>query len=300
MTSPFLLSTWSFSEPILESEYPNLSAGCSALDAVEACVRNAEQDESIDSVGFGGLPDRNGNCTFDAMVMTSPSSSGAVCGIERHLHPVSIARLVMEKTNHTLLAGTLADDFADSHAMESANILADTSEQKWESWKKRSRDTKPLAPFDHGHGQLFGSHDTIGTIALDSHGALAGACSTSGMAWKVPGRVGDSPIVGHGLYVDPKRGAATGTGHGELISGVNGAFLVVDLMGRGATPLEAIHETLDRIVSCWDIKKEYQVAFIATTPEGKFAGGALRPGFKYAICNSDGCIVKDPELVMLD
>ncbi|MDE1038618.1 MAG: isoaspartyl peptidase/L-asparaginase, partial [Phycisphaerales bacterium] len=193
MASPFLLSTWSFSEPILESEYPNLSAGCSALDAVEACVRNAEQDESIDSVGFGGLPDRNGNCTFDAMVMTSPSSSGAVCGIERHLHPVSIARLVMEKTNHTLLSGSLADDFADSHEMKSSDILADSSKQKWEHWKKTSNVNMP-APFDHGHGKLSGSHDTIGTLALDTHGILAGACSTSGMAWKVPGRVGDSPI----------------------------------------------------------------------------------------------------------
>ena len=154
MASPFLLSTWSFSEPILESEYPNLSAGCSALDAVEACVRNAEQDKSIDSVGFGGLPDRNGNCTFDAMVMTSPSSSGAVCGIERHLHPVSIARLVMEKTNHTLLAGTLADDFADSHGMESANILADTSEQKWERVE--------FTNINGGYGVFLGLFGAIG------------------------------------------------------------------------------------------------------------------------------------------
>ncbi|MBC8309088.1 MAG: isoaspartyl peptidase/L-asparaginase [Phycisphaerales bacterium] len=298
MTSPLLISTWSFSLPIIEAEYPKLATVGSALDVVEACAIAAETDESIDSVGFGGLPDREGRCTFDAAVMLSPPQSGAVCAMERHLHPVTAARLVMEQTEHKMLVGSLADDFANSHGLPSENICSDRAKAKWEHWKKSNAQATPPAPFDHGHGELFGSHDTIGTLALDAGGTMAGSCSTSGMAWKVPGRVGDSPIIGHGLYVDPLRGAATATGHGELISGISGAFLVVELMGRGASPEEAIHDTLARLVECWPLKKEHQVAFIAMTPDGNFAGGALRPGFKYAVCNEHEQTVREPDIVL--
>jgi L-asparaginase/N4-(beta-N-acetylglucosaminyl)-L-asparaginase len=204
----------------------------------------------------------------------------------------------MERTEHSMLVGSLADDFADSHGLESTSILSDRAKAKWEHWKNSSKDATPPAPYDHGHGELFGSHDTIGTLAIDAGGMMAGSCSTSGMAWKVPGRVGDSPIIGHGLYVDPLRGAATGTGHGELISGICGAFLVVELMGRGASPEEAIHDTLSRLAQCWPLKEEHQVAFIATTPEGKVAGGALRPGFKYAVRTEHEQVVRDPDIVL--
>ncbi|MBC8201948.1 MAG: isoaspartyl peptidase/L-asparaginase, partial [Planctomycetes bacterium] len=132
----------------------------------------------------------------------------------------------------------------------------------------------------------------------DAGGFMAGSCSTSGMAWKVPGRVGDSPIIGHGLYVDPQRGAATGTGHGELISGICGSFLIVELMGNGATPEEAIHQTLSRLAQCWPLKKEHQVAFIATTPTGNFAAGSLRPGFKYSVCDGSQQSVLDPQIIL--
>ena len=274
MTSPLILSTWSFSLPIIEAEFSKLTTVGSALDVVEACAIAAELDESIDSVGYGGLPDREGRCTFDAAVMTSPHESGSVCGLERHLHPVTVARLVMERTEHKMLVGSLADDFADSHGIESSeSILSDRAKAKWERWKKSNQDATPPAPYDHGHGELFGSHDTIGTIAIDAGGTMAGSCSTSGMAWKVPGRVGDSPIIGHGLYVDPLRGAASATGHGELISGVCGSFLVVELMGRGAQPEDAIHDTLARLAQCWPLTEEHQVAFIACTPDGTFRSG---------------------------
>ena len=298
MSTPLLISTWSFSLPIIREEYPALSTVGSALDVVERCAIAAESDESIDSVGYGGLPDREGRCTFDASVMTSPSQSGAVCGIERHLHPVSIARLVMERTPHNMLVGSLADEFADSHGMESSTILSARAKAKWEQWKQSKQDATPPAPYDHGHGELFGSHDTIGTLAIDANGTMAGACSTSGMAWKIPGRVGDSPIIGHGLYVDPQRGAATATGHGELISGICGSFLVVELMGRGASPKEAIHDTLSRLAKCWPLEKHHQVAFIATTPEGKYASGSLRSGFKYAVCDGIKCAVYEPAIVL--
>jgi len=298
MTTPLLISTWSFSLPIIEAEFPKLSVVGSALDVVEACAIAAESEESIDSVGFGGLPDREGRCTFDAALMKSPHESGAVCGMERHLHPVSVARLVMERTEHSMLGGSLADDFADAQGMPSETILAESANAKWESWKKTNTPPLPAPPFDVGTGELFGSHDTLGTIAIDAGGTMAGSCSTSGMAWKVPGRVGDSPIIGHGLYVDPARGAATATGHGELISGICGSFLVVDLMGRGAKPEEAIHDTLSRLAECWPLEEEHQVAFIATTPEGNYAAGSLRPGFKYSVCHNKHQAILDPELVL--
>jgi N4-(beta-N-acetylglucosaminyl)-L-asparaginase len=298
VSTPLLISTWSFSLPIIETEFSKLLKTGSALDVVEACARTAESDESIDSVGYGGLPDREGRCTFDAAVMISPSESGAVCGMERHLHPVSVARLVMNETEHSMLAGSLADDFADSHGLESTSILSERAKTKWETWKKSNTPPVPPPPLDVGTGELFGSHDTIGTIAIDSGGTMAGSCSTSGMAWKVPGRVGDSPIIGHGLYVDPKRGAATGTGHGELISGICGSFLIVELMGRGASPKDAIYETLSRLAQCWPLQKEHQVAYIATTPSGKFASGALRSGFKYSVCHGTSALILDPDIVL--
>ena len=298
MRTPLLISTWSFSLPIIEAQYPNLAAAGSALDVVEQSAIAAESNEKIDSVGYGGLPDREGRCTFDAAVMTSPPESGSVCGIERHRHPVSVARLVMEGTEHSMLVGSLADDFADSHGLESTSILSERAKTKWETWKKSNTPPVPPPPLDVGTGELFGSHDTIGTIAIDAGGTLAGSCSTSGMAWKVPGRVGDSPIIGHGLYVDPKRGAATGTGHGELISGICGSFLIVELMGRGASPKEAIHDTLARLAECWPLKKEHQVAFIATTPSGKYAAGSLRPGFKYSVCDDKSARILDPDIVL--
>ncbi len=298
MTSPLLISTWSFSLPIIEGEFPKLASAGSALDVVEACAISAESNESIDSVGYGGLPDREGRCTFDAAVMTSPPESGSVCGIERHLHPVSVARMVMERTEHSMLVGSLADDFADKQGIASENILADSAKTKWEAWKKTNMPPVPPPPLDIGTGELFGSHDTIGTIGIDAGGTMAGSCSTSGMAWKVPGRVGDSPIIGHGLYVDPLRGAATGTGHGELISGICGSFLVVELMGRGASPEDAIHDTLARLAQCWPLQEEHQVAFIATTPKGNYAAGALRPGFKYAVCDGSQQSILDPEIVL--
>jgi len=298
VTSPLLISTWSFSLPIIEGEFPKLASAGSALDVVEACAISAESNESIDSVGYGGLPDREGRCTFDAAVMTSPPESGSVCGIERHLHPVSVARMVMERTEHSMLVGSLADDFADKQGIASENILADSAKAKWEAWKKTNMPPVPPPPLDIGTGELFGSHDTIGTIGIDAGGTMAGSCSTSGMAWKVPGRVGDSPIIGHGLYVDPLRGAATGTGHGELISGICGSFLVVELMGRGASPEEAIHDTLARLAQCWPLQEEHQVAFIATTPKGNYAAGALRPGFKYAVCDGSQQSILDPEIIL--
>ena len=175
MTTPLLISTWSFSLPIIEAEFSRLATSGSALDVVESCARAAESDESIDSVGYGGLPDRNGRCTFDAAVMMSPPQSGAVCGIERHLHPVSVARLVMERTEHSMLSGSLADDFADEQGLPSETIRSESAKAKWEAWKKTNTPPVPPPPIDDGTGEIFGSHDTIGTLALDVSGTMAGS-----------------------------------------------------------------------------------------------------------------------------
>ncbi len=292
--APLLLSTWNFSLPIVEAHYPRLVTAGSAMDVVEACAQVAELDAELGSVGFGGTPDRDGHVTLDAAVMLSPARSGSVGGLERHIHAVSVARMVMERTRHKMLVGSAADDFADAQGMESENLLSKKARQRWERWRKSN--APPVSPLPTGAPDS--SHDTIGTLALDAGGTIAGSCSTSGSAWKVPGRVGDSPIIGHGLYVDPARGAATATGLGELISGVCGSFLVVELMGRGASPAEAVHDTLARLAEAWDLEQNHQAAFIAMSPHGDWAGGALRNGFKIAAATEAGCLLHDPQVVL--
>jgi isoaspartyl peptidase/L-asparaginase-like protein (Ntn-hydrolase superfamily) len=339
MTSPLIISTWSFGQRGNEAAWPLLAAGGSSLDAVERACCVVEADPEVDSVGYGGLPDRDGHVSLDACIMVSPSRCGSVCNVGRHLHVASIARAVMERTPHIMLAGAEADDFADACGLPPAELLNPEAKLKWEQWRSQPREVdqsrdggggRPgLRPIDSGGadgGRLFtiasqGSkagpasrpsesrpspteadwkhHDTIGVLALDSKGELAGACSTSGTPFKTPGRVGDSPIIGHGLYVDPRAGAAVATGTGELIMGVCGSFLAVELMRRGEAPSNAIRMALDRIVTNHDLRDHHQVALIAMTPSGEFASGALRPGFKLSLMTSDGGQIVDPDLVVI-
>ena len=142
-------------------------------------------------------------------------------------------------------------------------------------------------------------HDTVTILARDQQGRLAGACTTSGMAFKVPGRVGDSPIIGQGLYVDQEAGAAGATGTGEVISGVCGSFLIVECMRRGASPIDAITETLERIRKRFDLHPEHQVAFVAMSKTGEWASGALRPGFRHTITDEAGSRVEEPNVVLI-
>ncbi len=273
------------------------------MDAVIAACESAENDLAVDSVGKGGLPDATGRVSLDACVMESPARSAGVCYLTRHNSAAAIARAVMEKTNHKLLAGEGADQFADAMGFpEDRELLTPAAKQAWDIWSKDpmhfasmdrykgwippSNSEEMYAKKDRGDGENAAHnrhHDTIGALAMDAAGVMAGGCTTSGMAFKVPGRVGDSPIIGHGLYVEPGVGACTATGTGELIMGVCGAFLAVELMRRGGTPLDALREVITRIMQSYEIRAEHQAAFIALRADGTWAGAALRPGFRTAV-----------------
>lgn len=294
---------------------PILRNGGEALDAVVHAATAIEEDPAIDSVGLGGLPDADGNVSLDACVMTDPNRCGAVMYIQHFARAAQIARKVMEETIHTTLAGEGAESFADMYGFPRVNLLTNEAREVWERWRinpgaiDRDRYRGWLPPINieelrgvdpratrHAPEPL---HDTVTILGRDAHGRLAGACTTSGMAFKVPGRVGDSPIIGQGLYVDQEAGAAGATGTGEIISGVCGSFLIVELMRRGATPSDAIEETLQRIHRRFNLLAEHQVAFIAISKEGMWASGALRPGFRHTITDETGSRIEDPTLTLL-
>lgn len=309
-----MVSTWSFGLRANEAAWPRMIAG-DALGAVEAACGYADAASDIDSVGYGGLPDASGRVSLDGCVMLSPARCGSVAGLRCHLHPVSVARRVMERTPHVMLVGADADDFADREGFPRSDLLAPAARASFDKWRAeggavdQSRDGPsrtlgydPMRPVDRRHGEdgrLFGGelpadeakwrhHDTIGCLALDGHGVFAGGCSTSGTPFKVPGRVGDSPIIGHGLYVDPSVGGATATGTGELIMGVCGAFLVVEAMRRGATPFEATREAVTRLAHAYDLQPHHQAVFLAMDARGRFAAAALRPGYRTSVRDADG------------
>jgi N4-(beta-N-acetylglucosaminyl)-L-asparaginase len=319
---PCIASTWSFSVRGNASAWPALAAGGDPLDAVLEACRVAEEDPSVDSVGFGGLPDAEGHVTLDGCVMRSPAECGSACALRDHLHPARVARWVMERTAHVMLAGEAADRFADAQGEPRRELLSPEARAAWEKWRAapaatdtaaaqaRDRALRPVDTGIPGAGALFNAnarserrwhaHDTIGTIALGADGRMAGACSTSGMPWKVPGRVGDSPIIGHGLYVDPEAGGATGTGAGELIMGVCGSFLAVEEMRRGATPLEAARSVVERIGRSYRIEPQHQAAFVVMGRDGTVAAAALRTGFLVAIRTPAGERLEPPGFTLRD
>jgi isoaspartyl peptidase/L-asparaginase-like protein (Ntn-hydrolase superfamily) len=316
MAGPVIVSTWSFAQRGNVAAWPALAGGGSSLDAVERVCRVIEDDAEVDSVGYGGLPDAQGVVTLDAAIMLAPDACGAVCGLRRHLEAISIARCVMERSPHVLLAGVDADAFAAAQGFDARPLLAPGAEATWRRWREKpgvvdqSRDAGylPTRPVDTGEtGQLFrwpndppnSGHDTICALALDRAGTLAGGCSTSGMPFKVPGRVGDVAGIGHGLYVDPAAGAATATGTGELVMGLCSSFHVVELMRAGATPLDALLTALARVADAHELAPEHQVAMIALGPDGAWASAALRPGYKCVVTDADGTALREPDAVVL-
>jgi L-asparaginase/N4-(beta-N-acetylglucosaminyl)-L-asparaginase len=238
---------------------------------VEKGVNVSENDPKVTSVGYGGLPDREGYVTLDACIMDKFGNAGAVAFLEGYKNPISIARKVMELTDHVMLAGEGAAKFAQKLGFRKENLLTEESRQKWLEWKKNQK------------AKSKSGHDTIGMIALDDNGDLSGACTTSGLAWKMHGRVGDSPIIGAGLYVDNKVGGAASTGKGEECIKVCGSFLVVEMMRRGATPTEACFEAVHRIAQRHPEKPNFQIAFIALNRQGNFGAASLFKGFSYAL-----------------
>jgi N4-(beta-N-acetylglucosaminyl)-L-asparaginase len=280
---PIVLSTWNFGVKANGAAWEVLKNNGRALDAVEAGVKIPEGDPTERSVGYGGRPDRDGRVTLDACIMDEFANIGSVAALEHIKHPISVARAVMEKTPHVMLVGDGALQFALSQGFKKENLLVEASEKEWKEWLKTSQ-YKPIANIEN--------HDTIGMIALDSYGNLSGACTTSGMAFKMHGRVGDSPIIGAGLYVDNEIGAATATGHGEEVIRIAGCHLVVELMRQGNSPQQACEEAVSRIVKLTQNRNknlnDIQVGFIALDKQGNYGAYCIQGGFNYAVNDNSG------------
>ncbi|MEP6683625.1 MAG: N(4)-(beta-N-acetylglucosaminyl)-L-asparaginase [Parafilimonas sp.] len=289
--SPVVVSTWEFGKTANIGAWEILSKGGRSLDAVEAGVRIPEADPTNQTIGIGGLPDRDGHVTLDACIMDENYNCGSVMCLENIVHAISVARLVMEKTPHIVLAGEGAFQFAMANGFKKENLLTPESEKAWKEWLKTSN-YKPEMNienrlYDKKTDPMPGgkdNHDTIGMMAMDANGNLSGACTTSGLAYKMHGRVGDSPIIGAGLYVDNEIGAATSTGVGEEVIRIVGSHLVVELMRQGKSPEDACREAVERIVQRSPEKtKDIQVGFIALNKNGEYGGFSLQPGFVYSV-----------------
>ena len=276
-SGPRIISTWNHGFEANKVAWKNLSSGNGGLTAVEFGVRVSEDDPNETSVGLGGLPDRTGIVTLDACIMDKNNDCGSVCFLQNIKNPISVARMVMEKTPHIMLSGKGAYDFAIEQGFKSQNLLTKKSKEAWEKWKKSS-DYKPVINIEN--------HDTISMLLIDENQDLFGACTTSGAAWKIHGRVGDSPIIGAGLFLDNDIGAAAATGLGEAVIRTSGSAMVVEVMRQGASPFEACKEIVNRISKIHKNRPEWeylQVGFIAVNKQGEHAGYSLKKGFNYAL-----------------
>jgi len=279
-----VVSTWDFGVGANNAAWPVLARGASALDAVEAGARWAEGDLCNSTVGHCGYPDRDGVLTLDASIMHGDGSCGAVAALEDIEHPVSVARAVMEKTPHVMLVAEGAQQFAVSQGFVKKPLLTDAARKAWQEWLKTSKYRPMMNVARTGIPGDEHDHDTLGIVALDANGTLAGACTTSGIAWKMHGRVADSAIIGAGLYADNDVGAATASGVGEEMIRNAASFLVVELMRQGRSPTEACRAAIDRVVHKRPAaSKTLQVCFLAINKDGEVGAYALHPGFVYAM-----------------
>lgn len=277
VNKPIVVSTWNNTRAN-EVAWKILLAGGKALDAVEQGGRVPEANPKDTSVGYGGLPDRDGKVTLDACIMDGNGNCGSVAFVQKFMHPVSIARAVMEKTPHVMLVGKGAEQFALANGFKKENLLTKESEQAYKEWLKKSK----YEPF-HDPGQ----HDTIGLLALDGSGNLSGACTTSGMAYKLHGRVGDSPIIGAGLFVDNEVGAATASGEGEEMIRIAGSHTIVELMRQGRTPQEACEEAIRRVIKKHgEHAKERHVHFLALGKNGEVGAYSTTNVFSYTVTSA--------------
>jgi N4-(beta-N-acetylglucosaminyl)-L-asparaginase len=294
--NPVVVSTWDAGVAANKAAWQVLSTQGRALDAVEAGVMVTESSQNC-CVGLGANPDRDGYVTLDASIMDEFANCGSVAFLERIKHPISVARRVMEKTPHVMLVGSGAQQFAVSEGfpLEEQKLSAD-AEKNYKEWLKTS-EYKPVINVENtkGHGpyapaQLESgewNHDTIGMVAMDAHGNLSGSCTTSGMGFKMRGRLGDSPIIGAGLFVDNEIGAVTATGQGEDVIRICGAHTVIELMRQGLSPEQACKKAIERIIKIkGDKAKTIQVAFLALNKRGEFGAFAIQKGFSYAVRNA--------------
>lgn len=272
--SPLVVSTWDFGAAANREAWNVIASGGRALDAIESGIKLVEADPTNHSVGIGGFPDREGMVTLDASIMDEHGNAGSVTFLREIMHPISVARLVMEKTPHVMLSGEGALQFALENGFKRQNLLTDEAKDDWKKWQIQSN-YKPVINIEN--------HDTIGMLALDYAGNLSGGCSTSGVAFKMHGRVGDSPIIGAGLFVDNDIGAAVATGLGELMMRTLSSFLVVELMRSGYSPQEACEKAILRIVKHNPDYKDLQAAIIALNKKGETGSYAIQEGFTYAL-----------------
>jgi isoaspartyl peptidase/L-asparaginase-like protein (Ntn-hydrolase superfamily) len=256
-----------------EAAWEVLAAGGRALDAVETGVRVSELDPEVTSVGYGGTPDRDGIVSLDACIMNEEGDCGSVTFLQHIKTPISVARMVMEKTPHVMLSGEGALQFALANGFEKEELLTDRARQRWEEWKKHNADM----PVD------VDNHDTISTLAIDAKGNLSGACTTSGTGFKYHGRVGDSPIIGAGLYVDNEIGAAGATGKGEVILKIVGSHTIVENMRHGYSPQEACEDAVKRALKKVPDARKQPIYFIALNKAGEVGAYGTNAAFKYAL-----------------
>ncbi len=290
---PMVISTWDSGMKVNAEAWKVLVANGKSIDAIEAGARLMEDTPDC-CVGLGGYPDRDGIVTLDACIMDENFNCGAVAGLEQIKHPISVARRVMETTPHVLLVGNGAQQFALEHGFpKESSQLSETSEKVYKEWLKSSeykpimnienkKDGGPFAPNFFPDGTP--NHDTMGLLAMDTKGDLAGGVTTSGMAFKIHGRVGDSAVIGAGLYVDNEVGSATSSGVGEEVIRICGTHLVVEFMRQGNSPEMACKKAVERIVKRNPEKaKTLQVGFLAMNKKGQYGAYAIQKGFVFSV-----------------
>ena len=270
---PMVISTWEHGMAANVAAMKVLRNGGKAIDAVENGVKIPEADPESMSVGLGGLPDREGKVTLDACIMDETGNCGSVSFLQHIKHPISVARKIMDETPHVMLAGEGALKFALEKGFPKENLLTEKAEKRWKEWLKES-EYKPIINVEN--------HDTIGLLALDKNGDISGACTTSGLSWKMHGRVGDSPVIGAGMFVDNEVGGCCATGVGEAVLKTLGSFLIVELMRQGASPQEACEEGIARIVKNQNYK-DMQIGYLAINKKGEHGAYAVHPWFNYAL-----------------
>ena len=292
---PLIVSTWPFGKPANEAALKAITSGGSLLDAVEQGIHVPESDPKNASVGLGGLPNAAGVVQLDACIMSGPGhQAGSVGALEGIVHPISAARRVMEKTPHVMLVGEGARLFALEQGLES--VPHDTKAAH-EAWKQK----RAAVPETKEAGKDKENHDTIALLILGANGDIAGGCSTSGWGGKLPGRVGDSPIIGSGLYVDNEVGAAGATGLGENVMRYCGSFLVVELMRQGMHPQEACLEAIRRIAKKDPKGMGISVSFVALDKQGRYGAAGSAAGFQFSVTTrSSSQILTAPGISAID
>jgi N4-(beta-N-acetylglucosaminyl)-L-asparaginase len=269
---PILIATWSFGQEATQVALETIRSGGSTLDGIEQGIRRIEFLSSDGSVGLGGRPNAAGYTQLDACIMNGPDhGAGSVGGMEGIVHPITAARRVMDSSPHVMLVGEGARWFALEHGLESVDVSNLPALKQ--AWVKRERDP---APTERGH-------DTITLLALDADGNLAGGCSTSGAGGKLPGRVGDSPILGAGLYLDNEVGAAGATGLGENVMRHCASAAIVELMRQGMHPQEACEQVLQRIARSDPKGYDLSISFIALDKQGRTGAATSDQTFPFAV-----------------